>query len=235
MKLEKRIQNFEHYETKFKDWIATEKIIDDKRALWELKLKDSNVQKICLYRDGKDMFVYGDYGQFTFDSMTWLGSVYNLEYDNIGYQMEKLSYESKKELHVFDDTECEKDIIKWCINVIDCRYDTIRDSDEELDELCLKVKEYLSNRYRGDLDEFCELNNCFDIRELLYFTDELFSHADEDEWIAFLRNSTNEIQEYDEVYESSLWDAGKTISQKYFICMYALKVCGEKLKNKGVD
>jgi hypothetical protein len=162
MKLEERIHNFECYEKKFSDWIATEIIIDDKKALWILKHPDSEYQKVCLYRDGKDMFVYGDYGQFSFDSMTWTGSVYNLEYNNIGYQMEKLNYESKHSLNVFDNVQCEKDIIDWCVEMIERNYEHIREDDEEISLLCLKVKEYLSTRYKGDSGDFCEQNNCFD-------------------------------------------------------------------------
>lgn len=83
MKLIDRIENAKHYIDKFSKWEASEIIIDDKKAFWCLKKQGSEYQKVCLYRDGCNMFIYGDYGQFTFDKMTWLGSVYNLEYDNV--------------------------------------------------------------------------------------------------------------------------------------------------------
>lgn len=54
----------------FDDWEATEQIFDDNKAFWRIKKPNSEYQKVCLYRDGCNMFVYGDYGQFTFDSMT---------------------------------------------------------------------------------------------------------------------------------------------------------------------
>ena len=78
-----------------------------------LRKPGSQYQKVCLYRDGCNMFVYGDYGQFAFDNMTWTGSVYNLQYDNIGYQMEKLNHESRESLRVFDESKCEEDIYDW--------------------------------------------------------------------------------------------------------------------------
>ena len=101
-KLVDYIKGSEHYINEFTTWEASERIIDDNKAFWMLRKPGSQYQKVCLYRDGYNMFVYGDYGQFAFDNMTWTGSVYNLQYDNIGYQMEKLNYESREALRVFD-------------------------------------------------------------------------------------------------------------------------------------
>ena len=230
-KLTENIHNFEHYKKEFTTWEATEQIIDDNKAFWMLRKPGSQYQKICLYRDGCVMFVYGDYGQFTFDSMTWKGDVYNLEYDNIGYQMEKLNYESKQSLKVFDDDYCREDILDWFEeNVQESFYD-IADTDEELDTLISKAKENLVD-YSFDVDEFCEKYKCEDLRSLLDFTDDLLANTDEYEWISYLRSNTDRLQEFDEPCESSLWNAGKRINQRYFICMYALEVCGEKLKEQ---
>lgn len=88
-----------------------------------LKKPESQYQKVCLYRDGCNMFVYGDYGQFTFDGMTWTGSVYNLQYDNIGYQMEKLNHESRESLRVFDESKCVDDIYDWLKEHLEDLYD----------------------------------------------------------------------------------------------------------------
>lgn len=228
MKLIEKIDGAEHYIKQFSEWEATEQIIDDTKSFWMLKKPDSQYQKVCLYRDGCNMFVYGDYGQFTFDSMTWRGDVYNLEYDNIGYQMEKLNYDSKQSLKVFDDTKGKEDVLDWVVNVIENRFDGIDNTDDEWDNLIEKVKEVLDERC-FDVDEFCEKYNCEDLRSLLDFADDLMSNIDEYDWIAFLRNNTSKLEEFDEVYESSLWNAGKCIHQRYFICMYALQVCGEKL------
>lgn len=227
--LKDRIQEFEHYEKKFATWEATEQIIDDTKAFWCLKKPDSNYQKVCLYRDGCNMFVYGDYGQFTFDSMTWIGSVYNLEYDNISYQFEKLNYESKQSLKIFDENRCEDDIYEWLRYEIENGYNY---KDNEINEIINQFKNLHSTRFyvdEYDIEEFCEEYNIDDLSDILKFVGECLEHIDEYEWIAFLRNSN--LEDFDEVCESSLWNAGKVVHQRYYICLYALQVCGEKLKN----
>ena len=113
MSLEEHIIGFECYKKKFSSWEPEEIIIDKKRAYWSLRRPGTENEKVCLYRDGSNMFIYGDYGHFTFNKMTWLGSVYNLEYDNIEYQIGKMSYESKKSAFCFDESKCEKDIRSW--------------------------------------------------------------------------------------------------------------------------
>lgn len=235
MKLIDKIEGVEHYIKQFSEWEASEQIIDDKKAFWMLKKPNSEYQKVCLYRDGCNMFVYGDYGQFSFDSMTWLGSVYNLEYDNIGYQMEKLNYESKQTLKVYDDTYCREDILDWMESVIKNGCYDIADTDDELNLLIATVKDNISD-YSFDVDEFCEKYKCDELKELLDFSDYLLQNTDEYEWISCLRRNTNRLEEFEEPCESNLWNAGKRISQRYYICLYALRVCGEKLKEqKGVD
>ena len=224
MKLLERIDDAEYCIKRFSEWEATEQIIDDTKAFWCLKKPDSQYQKVCLYRDGRNMFIYGDYGQFTFDSMTWQGSVYNLEYDNIGYQMEKLNYESKQSLRVFDEDKCREDIFDWLRERLEDRYNIEEDVIAKVVSF-VKGSNYILS---SELEEFCEENECDDITEIIEFTCECLENVDEYDWIAFLRNK--DFSEFDEVCESSLWNAGKCIHQKYFVCMYALQVCGEKLK-----
>lgn len=226
-KLIENIQGFEHYEKKFATWEATEQIIDDTKAFWCLKKPGSVYEKVCLYRDGCNMFVYGDYGQFTFDSMTWLGAVYNLEYDNIGYQFEKLNYNCKQSLQVFDDNKCEQDIYEWL------RYHLEDEFEDENDiaTIISKFKAFYSNGFYisdYDIEEFCDENNRDDLCSIFEFVKDCLHNIDEHEWIAFLRNSN--LEDFDEVCESSLWNAGRVIDQRYYICLYALKVCGDKLK-----
>lgn len=225
MNLLDKLEDAEYYIKKFATWEASEHIIDDKKAYWCIKKPNSNVEKVCLFRDGCNMFVYGDYGQFTFDSMTWLGTVYNLEYNNIGYQMEKLSYESKNSLKIHDETVCEEDIYEWLKERLDEKYETTPD-------IIAKVIEFLKNSKwpAGDIDDFCEENKCDELVGIIEFADGCLRHTDEYEWITFLRNT--DFSNYDEECESSLWTAGKTINQRYFICMYALQVCGEKLEQE---
>lgn len=69
-KLVDHINGSEHYIKEFATWEASEQIIDANKAFWMLRKPGSQYQKVCMYRDGFDMFVYGNYGQFTFDSMT---------------------------------------------------------------------------------------------------------------------------------------------------------------------
>ncbi len=226
-KLIDNIRGFEHYEKKFATWEATEQIIDETKSFWCLNKPSSNYEKVCLYRDGCNMFVYGDYGQFTFDSMTWLGTVYNLEYDNIGYQFEKVSYNSRQSLKIFDDDECQKNIYEWLRYQLENKYDY---EEKEINGIICDFQVFYSNRLHMndyDIDIFCGEDKQ-ELKDIFIFVNDCLSHVDEHEWIAFLRNSN--LQDFDEVSESSLWNAGKVIDQRYFICLYALKTCGEKLK-----
>ena len=87
MKLEDRIYNVEYYVKKFNSWDVKEIIIDDQKAFWEIRKPGSQIQKVCLFRDGSNMYIYGDYGSYSFDKMTWLGSPYNLEYNNLSLSL----------------------------------------------------------------------------------------------------------------------------------------------------
>lgn len=232
-KLEEKIENFQYYEKEFATWEAKEIIIDDKKAFWELRKPNSEYQKVCLWRDGYNICVYGDYGSFTFDSMTWLGSPYNLVYDNFGYQMEKLSRESRESLRIFDDDTCKEDIKDWLEDYLDEQnYDNYK---ELANDIIKFVKDIMYYYYCGlysikNIEEYCEENNIAELCDLIKFIIECFENCDEDEWISFLRRSN--LDDFEEPYESSLWSAGRTISQNYYINMYALKVLGEKLNGK---
>jgi len=227
--LVEKIEGVGHYIREFETWEATEQIIDDNKAFWMLRKPGSKYRKVCLYRDGCNMFVYGDYGQFTFNSMTWLGNVYNLEYNNIGYQMEKLDYDSRQSLNVFDDNYCYDDIIDWLKDRLEYRY---RLSEDEIEKVVAWIKECDYDCYPLGIEEFCDKNGLDEIKDILDFTNDCFSNTDEYEWISFLRSNSNTLDEFDEACESDLWNAGKRIHQRYFINMYALKVCGEKLKKQ---
>lgn len=188
-----------------------------------LRKPGSQYQKVCLYRDGCNMFVYGDYGQFTFDNMTWTGSVYNLQYDNIGYQMEKLHHESRESLRVFDESKCADDIYDWLKDHLEDLYD----AEEDIIKKIIKFFKESIYVYDSNIDKFCYENNMEELKDILYFTRNALENADEYNWNIFLRNSN--IEDFDDPCESYLWNAGKCIHQRYFICMYALQVCGEKL------
>lgn len=226
----KRIKTFEYYVKEFATWEATEQIIDKKKAFWSLQKPGSEYRKVCLFRDGCNMFVYGDYGQFTFDSMTWLGSVYNLNYDNIGYQMEKLNSDSRQSLYIYDEDACEEDILKWLEENLKNNYNIESEQISEIVEYFKNNTDYNYSLY--DIHDFCERNSCEELNKILEFTVECIENTDEYEWIAFLRRSN--LNDFDEINESSLWKAGKRTHQRYFINMYALYVCGQKLlEEKG--
>jgi hypothetical protein len=222
----------DYYKTAFDDWEETEQIFDDNHALWMIRKPNSEYQKVCLYRDGHFLCVYGDYGTMTFNQMTWKGTVYNLHYDNIGYQMEKLSHESREALRLYDETKCEDDIYEWLRERLENYYDI---EEEKID----KVVEFLKSKFNSfnpllkyyENEEFCEQNNIDDLINIIDFTFEALSHTDEYEWIAFLRRTN--FSEFDEECESNLWDAGRCIDQRYFINMYALQKCAEKLRKEN--
>lgn len=191
-----------------------------------LRKPGSQYQKVCLYRDGCNMFVYGDYGQFTFDNMTWTGSVYNLQYDNIGYQMEKLNHESRESLRVFDDNKCIDDIFDWLKEQLEDLYNI----EDEIIEKIIKFFKESVYIHDSHIDEFCIQNDIEELKDILLFTERALENTDESMWIVFLRSSN--LEDFDDPCESYLWNAGKCIHQRYFICMYALQVCGEKLSKQ---
>lgn len=225
-KLVDYIKESEHYINEFATWEASEQIIDDNKAFWMLRKPGSQYQKVCLYRDGCNMFVYGDYGQFTFDNMTWTGSVYNLQYDNIGCQMEKLNYESREALRVFDESKCVNDIYDWLKDHLEDLYD----AEEDIIKKIIKLFKESIYVYDSNIDDFCYENNMEELKDILYFTRNALENADEYDWNVFLRNSN--IEDFADPCESYLWNVGKCIHQRYFICMYALQVCGEKLSKQ---
>ncbi len=110
----------------------------------------------------------------------------------------------------------------------------MEDADVE-ETLIDKIVEYFSESdfvSTYDIKEYCSMNECDELVNLLDFVNDCLRHTDEYEWIAFLRNNSDTLGEFDEVCESELWNAGKRIHQRYFVNMYALQVCGEKLKKQ---
>lgn len=232
MKLEEEIIGAEHYINKFNNWNVKEKIIDDKKAFWEIRKPGSNIEKVCLFRDGSNMYIYGDYGSYTFDKMTWIGSPYNLEYNNLPYQNEKLARESKDNVYVFDEDAAKEDIIDWFRDTVIDRYYY---SNDEIDYIIGQFKHdiyFPSSSF--DTEYFCAEHDCDDLLDILNFANELILRSDNEiDYISFLRYST-ELEDFDEVCDSYLWKAGKRTSQSYLVALLALKICGEKLK-EGKD
>lgn len=141
MKLEDRIYNVEYYVKKFNSWDVKEIIIDDQKAFWEIRKPGSQIQKVCLFRDGSNMYIYGEYGSYSFDKMTWLGSPYNLEYNNLGYQNKKMSYDTKNNVYMFDDL----------IELLEFSMELYENSNDEIEYIS-----YLRNSNLEAFDEVCE-------------------------------------------------------------------------------
>lgn len=228
MQLEKMIYNVDNYINTFNGWDVKEIIIDDQRAFWEIKKPDSEFRKVCLFRDGINMCVYGDYGSYMFDSMTWFGSPHNLEYNNLPYQNEKLSHESKSDVYVFDEDAVKEDIIDWFKDVAINRYCY---NEDKINNIISHFEHERSMLFEAE--DFCYKHTCDDLVDILNFVDELILYSDDEiEYIGFLRNSA-ELENFDETCESDLWKAGKRTQQGYLVSFLALKICGEKLSNQA--
>lgn len=229
--LKDKIQNFEHYEKEFTTWEPTEIIIDENRAFWMLKKPDSECRKVCMFRDRYMVFVYGDYGSFCFDNMTWIGSVYNLEYDNIGYQFSKLSYDSKDALKAFDTDVCIEELEEWFIDTLEELKDNynLEDSGEIAKSIFQYIKENSHIWY--DEEELCEIYDCHEYMDLINFVHGAYCNCDDEyDWVSYLRKSN--LGDFEDECESSLWNAGRKVSQSYYISMYALQVCRDKMEDK---
>lgn len=229
--LRSKINNVKYYINMFSDWEATKQIIDENKSLYMIKKKDSDYQKVCLYTDGYFMCVYGDYGCYTFNQMTWKGDVHNLFYDNIGYQFEKLSTDSKRSVIIFDENKCKNDIYTWIKERLENHFDL----EEEIIETVLNFMKEV-DYFESELNELCEENCVVEIQPFLEFSFDLLHSIERDGFslIMFLRENAHRLDEFDEVSESDLWHSGETIYQGYFVSLLALQICGEKL-SKNID
>lgn len=231
--LKDKIQNFEYYEKEFTTWEPTEIIIDEDRAFWMLKKPGGECRKVCMFRDGYMVFVYGDYGNFCFDQMTWIGSVYNLAYENIGYQFSKLSYDCKNSLKAFDSDTCIEDLKEWFVEQLEesqgsCNIENPHGTAKAIFEYIQKN----DSLFIYDEEELCDKYNCYEYIDLIHFVNEAYAYCgDECDWIGYLRNS--KLGDLEEECESSLWSAGRKVSQSYYVSMYALQVCRDKLEVKN--
>lgn len=233
--LKDKIQNFDYYEKEFDTWEPTEIIIDENRAFWMLKKPDSECRKVYMFRDRYMIFVYGDYGNFCFDQMTWMGSVYNLAYDNIGYQFSKLSHDSKDALKAFDTDTCVDDLGEWFIETLEELKDDY--NIENPDETAKSIFQYIKENdciFFYDEEELCEKFNCYEYMDLVQFVNDAYCNCgDEYDWVSYLRETN--LGDFEDECESSLWNAGRKVSQSYYISMYALQVCRDKLEEKQND
>ena len=156
-------ERYEHYRNKFKDWGINEIIIDDSRAFWEIKKPGSMYEKVSLYRDNETMLIYGDYGRYSFSNMTWQGSPENLCYNDLGYQMEKLDYNTNNCLRIFDEELCEKEIKEWLANHLSPLWNIEKENLKEL--IALDPDDWIMAEAHydevPDTELFCKNFSCF--------------------------------------------------------------------------
>ena len=213
MKLEEMIYNADIYIKKFNSWNVKEINIDDRRSFFEIRKPGSTIEKVCLFSDEYHMIIYGDYGSYVFDKMTWQGKPYNLQYNNLPYQNEKMSFDTKKAVYAFDEEAVVEDIIDWLKEMAVDLYDY---EESKINSLVKKI--YFSDPYFSIYD-FCYENDCDDLMDLLDFCHDLYQNSDDEiGFISYLREA-NLYRFEDNI--SGLWNAGKRISQPYLISLLA--------------
>ena len=232
MDLRKSIDEFLKYEEKFKKWEASRIIIDKDKSIWELKSVDGSGEKVSLYRDKTDMFVSGTYGQLTFDRVDPSSSVHtiiNIDDDEINFQ--NLSYLCREDVrNCFSRESLVEDIFLWLKKQIESEVEDADRLAREFTDLAMNGEFFDSP---DEVKEYCELNKCEESCELLEFIQTCFDSAynSSQDWNLFLETSSYyELDSRcDKIGENSLFCAGVRVSQNYYINMYALQVCSEKL------
>lgn len=234
----KHLKNKEYYEKLFNTWVPYEQHIDEEHDIWRLQSPEYKSEFVAMYRDGYRLFIYGSYGNLIFDQMTWKGNPHNLAYESLDYQMGKLSHDCYENIHVFDSDYCREDIIKWFNEQINDNYNIC-------DKLYDEIDKFLKIPYNSDLEDYLAfdvdeifaddpdydeiLDDAESIKNLAEFVSEALNNTDKYEWISFLRRSN--LDEFEEVGGSFLWNAGERINQKFYINLYAMYILSEKLKN----
>ena len=185
-----------------------------------------------MFRDRYMVFVYGDYGNFCFDQMTWIGSVYNLAYDDIGYQFSKLSHDSREVLKAFDTDTCIEDLEEWLTETLGELQNNY--NIENPSEIAKSIFQYIKENdfVCYDEEELCEKYDCYEYMDLVNFVNGAYCNCDDEyDWISYLRESN--LGDFEDECESELWNAGRKVSQSYYISMYALQVCRDKLEERN--
>ncbi len=227
MKLKDMVKKYDYYREKFGKWSASQVDMGTGMAAYVLQNPEHKVEKVALYRDDNNAFVYGDYGQFTFDSLTWNISPTNIPYNNIGYLLEKMGSKQKEVITVFDSEICMKDVKAW----LDDRIETNipRETREALMEF-LDESDWNSEAFEIT-DEYQELADYRD--EIQFALDAMGRMGSREEWLVFLRENVHRLDKIEgDGYESDLWSAGKHLNERFFISLVALEVLGEKLEKE---
>lgn len=218
-KIYNSLKDGKYYKDMFRKWEASKTVIDATKALYELKNPESKDAKICMYRDGANVFLYGSYGQFTFDSLTWLAAPNNLQYDNISYMVEKLSDESRNAVYTFDESCAKSEILEWAKDRLEY-YFALPDARINVALKYFESEESdYSNIYMFVSEDFIIAVNA--LIEAAYSGEEDYRRA--------IRDEAEVLSSYDDDYNLNLCHAGYTVSQRFCICMYAMEVCAKKL------
>ena len=223
MKFEELLCDFEYYKKRFNEWDASEKVFDQDTAAWELVCPSDSTQKVSLYRDKKDIFIYGMYGQSSFNNENEISSAHSLNYED-SYLMLKFLDPAIRESW-WDYEVWKRDFTTWLTDYIEnAKHDSAKVIEFIEGKLsCMNPEFYIS--------DYCERNHCLELMSVISFAWSALrnEHATDDEWITFLVDSDVYSIEED-VENSRLWSAGVDINEDYFICMLALSICSEKIK-----
>lgn len=229
------VKNAEYYIKKFSTWEASKIIIDDQKAIYILKKPDSRVEKVCMFVDGYNMYIYGDYGTLSFDRMTWVATPDNLAYQDMGYMMSKLSSNNYDSIHVFDEDKCKEDLENWFATYIKEYYHFQDDVIKQI----IQALEEETFTYSLNLLEDVEavLEKCTSGAEEISTEAEIFVKAlenmyDREGWITFLNQFNDRIMDlncYEETY-IEMRDFGKIIDGRFYVNLLAMFILYNKLE-----
>ena len=229
-KIEEIIPDKEYYEKLFTGWNADQCIINSTKAVYELKDPDNSSARVCMYRDGGTMCLYGDYGSFMFDKMTWIATPLNLPYDNVSYLTEKLSKESRTGSTRYIMQQAVNDIAEWAKDCLMERFDA---DDEQIKY----VMDYIQGTSRySSVDSFIKstpVRTLGNIENFMLLIDNLTEAAVNSEagYISCVESLSYDIDKYDSD-PSELYQAGHILDPRLFISLYAMQICAEKLKKE---
>lgn len=208
----------------FRSWNASVTEISKKKAVYELREGCSETRKVCMYRDGCHVYVYGDYGSFDFDSVSWTASPVNLRYDNLPYQFEKLSERSRESIMIYEPHTAVSDIEGWLFEILESECEMTAYKKR-------KVKELLNDPFgQGGIVDICPALG--DLADLVDAAADLVEAAlqGREFLLAALSENASVLQDYDEEYYRLADDCGREVAPNVWISLLALSVLGTKIK-----
>ena len=230
----------ETYVKKFKEWEALEEIFDDEKALYTLRNPNYVKEKVCMYVDGNGfMMLYGEYGSFAFDRMTWQVDPYTLNCHELSYMLGKASKDSEEAIYIFDAEKCKEDLYTWFKLMFDGT--KLRDDAKAFGRICeildsaaiLSTASDYEDELETVLNEFGFYDDDFR-KEVVMFVFNALGNMNDGKfsWQMFLNNSHGKYEnmENDDILE--LCEAGKKINPSVLISLLAIFICGAKLRGE---